>query len=74
MYLYMVLSIPARYLFEHELADRPPPEEWEKSTGLGPTAPFWITWGIGLAILNPMCRAYGRFKTAQSTDSLWRFF
>lgn len=73
MYLYSLLAIPARYFFEHDLPDKPP-NEWEKTKGLGSSAPFWITWIIGLCILSPMCRAYGRFKAAQSTDSLWRFF
>ncbi|TKY86517.1 hypothetical protein EX895_004666 [Sporisorium graminicola] len=73
MYLYRLLSIPVRYFFEHELEDKPP-NEWERTTGVGSTAPFWITWVVGLLLLSPMCRAYGRFKAAQSTDSLWRFF
>ncbi|ETS59839.1 hypothetical protein PaG_06142 [Moesziomyces aphidis] len=73
MFLYSLLSVPARYWFEHELADRPP-NDWEQTRGLGDSAAFWITWLLGLAMLSPMCRAYGRFKAAQSTDSLWRFF
>ncbi|EST07038.1 hypothetical protein PSEUBRA_003488 [Kalmanozyma brasiliensis GHG001] len=73
MYLYFLLAIPARYFFEHDLPDTPP-NAWERTKGLGASAPFWITWIAGLFILSPMCRAYGRFKAAQSADSLWRFF
>ncbi|SJX62332.1 uncharacterized protein SRS1_13178 [Sporisorium reilianum f. sp. reilianum] len=73
MYLYSVLSIPARYWFEHELPDQPP-NEWERTTGPGSTPAFWITWVLGLLLLRPLCRAYGRFKGAQPPDSLWRFF
>ncbi len=32
--------------------------------------PYWV---LGLAILWPLCRAYGRFKNGRSPNSLWRF-
>lgn len=73
MYLYFLLAIPARYFFEHELPDKSP-NPWERTTGLGNTAPFWITWIVGLLILSPLCKAYGRFKARQSANSIWRFF
>jgi uncharacterized membrane protein len=31
--------------------------------------PFWL---LGLAILYPLCRLYGRFKRSRGPDSLWR--
>lgn len=73
MYLYFLLAVPVRYLFEHDLPDKPP-NEWEQTKGLGNTPPFWITWILGLLILSPMCRAYGAFKAKQPEDSIWRFF
>ncbi|SNX84602.1 uncharacterized protein MEPE_03311 [Melanopsichium pennsylvanicum] len=73
MYLYSVLSIPARYWFEHDLVDNPP-NDWEATKGLGAKAPFWITWVLGLVILNPLCKFYAKFKNGKGTDSLWRFF
>ncbi|SPC61593.1 uncharacterized protein UHOD_03280 [Ustilago sp. UG-2017b] len=73
MYLYALLSIPARHFFEHDLPDHPP-NNWEKTKGLGPTAPFWITWVLGLVILSPLCRLYGKIKATKGPDSLWRFF
>ena len=33
--------------------------------------PFWL---LGLAILYPLCRLYGRFKRSRGPNSLWRLF
>jgi uncharacterized membrane protein len=39
-------------------------------TSLSAMYPFWL---LGLAILFPLCLAYGRFKHRQPGNSLWRF-
>jgi len=41
-------------------------------TGLGPA--FYAYWLLGLALLYPACRWYGRFKMSRPIGSLWRFF
>ena len=33
-----------------------------------------VWWIVGLIILWPMCRAYGRFKQSTPKESIWRFF
>jgi uncharacterized membrane protein len=33
--------------------------------------PLWL---LGLAILYPLCWAYGNFKSSRPPDSIWRFF
>jgi len=40
-------------------------------TGLGPA--FYALWLLGLALLYPACRWYGRFKRSRPIGSLWRF-
>lgn len=73
MVFYKFEAIPVRYFFEHDLPDKPP-NDWEKSRGVGDTPVFWIFWVLGLCVLSPLCRAYGKFKSSKSADSLWRFF
>lgn len=41
-----------------------------QGTGLQAMYPWWIA---GLAVLYPICWAYGRFKSSRAPDSLWRF-
>ncbi len=35
---------------------------------------MYVTWLVGLLILYPLCRWYGRFKRQQAPNSIWRFF
>ncbi len=42
-----------------------------QGTGIPAMYPWWI---IGLIILYPLCRAYGKFKTTRAPNSVWRFF
>lgn len=35
---------------------------------------YWVNWVLVLAVLYPLCRAYGAFKKTKGPDSLWRFF
>jgi hypothetical protein len=39
--------------------------------GLGIT---YIAWLLGLMLLYPLCRWYGRFKAQAAPGSIWRFF
>ncbi len=38
--------------------------------GIARMYPFWL---VGLLILYPLCRLYGKFKHSRPVDSLWRF-
>ena len=40
----------------------------------GEPAAMWVTWVVGLVILWPLCRWYGRFKSTKEVNSVWRFF
>jgi uncharacterized membrane protein len=35
---------------------------------------MYAIWLVGLLILYPLCRWYGRFKRRQAPDAIWRFF
>ncbi|EPQ29302.1 uncharacterized protein PFL1_03057 [Pseudozyma flocculosa PF-1] len=71
--VYKLLSIPAYRLFAHRLPDNDP-NTGQPTYGLGDTAAYWLFWLLGLFILSPLCRVYGRFKSRQPADSIWRFF
>jgi len=45
---------------------------FNKHTEIASAAAVW--WLVGLAILWPACRYYGRFKGSTHPDSVWRFF
>jgi len=42
-----------------------------RGTGLTQMYPLWL---LGLAILYPVCWAFGKFKGRQAVNSVWRFF
>lgn len=42
-----------------------------EGSGLGVTYTAWL---VGLALLYPLCRWYGRFKAGTAVNSIWRFF
>lgn len=50
------------------------PISHEPAIGLGNGWQYWFFWVLGLAILVPLCRWYGRFKSGKGADSIWRFF
>lgn len=35
---------------------------------------YWAIWAFVIAVMWPVCRWYGRFKSTKGVDSLWRFF
>ncbi|KAK4231074.1 hypothetical protein QBC38DRAFT_258346 [Podospora fimiseda] len=35
---------------------------------------FFMTWGLLLGIMYPLCKWYGGFKRSKGPDSIWRFF
>lgn len=71
--LYEALGIPVKAIFGHEMGYKDPMRD-QPAVGVGPTAPFWFTWLLGLAILYPACKWYGGFKARKGVDSVWRFF
>ncbi|KAN0064536.1 hypothetical protein ACQY0O_002164 [Thecaphora frezii] len=71
--VYKTLAVPVVWLFGHTLPDKDQ-QTGLPMFGLGDTAAYWVTWLVGLAILSPLCRVYGRFKARQPADSVWRFF
>lgn len=72
--LYFSINIQVKKWFGHEL-DHIDPMTGKPAVGTeGKPAVMWITWLIGLAILWPLCRWYGRFKSTKGVNSVWRFF
>ncbi|KAI4280333.1 MAG: hypothetical protein L6R38_004550 [Xanthoria sp. 2 TBL-2021] len=72
--LYFSMSILVKDWFGHEL-DHIDPMTGKPAIGTeGKPAVMWITWLVGLAILWPLCRWYGRFKSTKGVNSVWRFF
>lgn len=71
--IYSLLSRPVKAWFGHDLGYTDPFRGGE-ARGTGNEPAYWITWLLGLLILYPMCRYYGRFKSRQGPNSLWRFF
>ncbi|KAL9030592.1 MAG: hypothetical protein Q9196_001298 [Gyalolechia fulgens] len=72
--LYFGMSVLAKQWFGHELG-RIDPMTGKPAVGTeGKPAVMWVTWLLGLPILWPLCRWYGRFKSTKGINSLWRFF
>lgn len=72
--LYFCLSILVKNWFGHEL-DHNDLMTGKPAVGTeGKPAVMWVTWLVGLVILWPLCRWYGRFKSTKGVNSVWRFF
>ena len=72
--LYFGMAILVKQWFGSEL-DHVDPMTGKPAIGTeGEPAVMWITWLLGLAILWPLCRWYGRFKSTKGVNSVWRFF
>jgi len=72
--LYGGLAMVVKPLFGR-VQDFPDMEDPSKPAfGVGNTRVYWVAWLLGLAILYPLCAAYGRFKSLKGPDSIWRFF
>ena len=72
--MYFLFGKLAKLWFGHELGYIDP-TTGEQAVGTeGKPAVMWGTWVIGLAILWPLCAAYGRFKSTRGVNSVWRFF
>ncbi|KAL9633082.1 MAG: hypothetical protein Q9204_003543 [Flavoplaca sp. TL-2023a] len=72
--LYFGMAILVKQWFGREL-DHVDPMTGKPAIGTeGEPAVMWITWLLGLAILWPLCRWYGRFKSTKGVNSVWRFF
>lgn len=74
MALYFGLAALAKQWFGHELGYTDPFSGKPAIGTSGKPAVMWITWLLGLAILLPLCRWYGRFKSGKGPNSVWRFF
>ena len=72
--LYFALGEMAKAWFGHELGYMDPFNGRPAVGTQGKPWVMWVTWVLGLLMLWPMCRAYGRFKSGKSVDSVWRFF
>lgn len=51
--------------------------DWDGETGeygVGLGFAFFASYALLLCIMYPLCRAYAKFKSRQSSDSIWRFF
>ncbi|KAL8671586.1 MAG: hypothetical protein Q9168_003910 [Polycauliona sp. 1 TL-2023] len=72
--LYFCMAILVKQWFGHEL-DHMDPMTGKPAVGTeGKPAVMWVTWVVGLMILWPLCRWYGRFKSTKGVNSVWRFF
>ncbi|KAL8924699.1 MAG: hypothetical protein Q9208_003889 [Pyrenodesmia sp. 3 TL-2023] len=72
--LYFGMGILVKQWFGHEL-DHIDPMTGKPAVGTeGRPAVMWVTWLLGLTILWPLCRWYGRFKSTKGVNSVWRFF
>ncbi|KAL8837696.1 MAG: hypothetical protein Q9170_002428 [Blastenia crenularia] len=72
--LYFSFGKLAKLWFGHEL-DYIDQMSGKRAIGTqGEPAVMWVTWLLGLAILWPLCRWYGRFKSTKGVNSVWRFF
>ena len=72
--LYSGLGSLAKTWFGHDMG-YPDPFRGGPAIGTqGRPAVMWVTWAVGLAILWPLCRWYGRFKAGKEPNSVWRFF
>ncbi|KAL8670475.1 MAG: hypothetical protein Q9224_007668, partial [Gallowayella concinna] len=60
--------------FGHELGYTDPMNGKPAVGTAGKPAVMWVTWLVGLVILWPLCRWYGRFKSTKGVNSVWRFF
>ncbi|KAL8848570.1 MAG: hypothetical protein Q9221_006403 [Calogaya cf. arnoldii] len=72
--LYFGMSALVKRWFGHEL-DHTDPMTGKPAIGTeGRPAVIWTTLLVGLLILWPLCRWYGRFKSTKGVNSVWRFF
>lgn len=71
--LYFTAGYFIKMWFGHKMGYDDPMKGGE-AIGVGDSPAFWITYVLGLLILYPLCRWYGRFKSAKGPNSLWRFF
>ncbi|KAL8645323.1 MAG: hypothetical protein Q9226_007357, partial [Calogaya cf. arnoldii] len=72
--LYFGMSSLVKTWFGHEL-DHIDPMTGKPAVGTeGKPAVMWVTLLVGLLILWPLCRWYGRFKSTKGVNSVWRFF
>ncbi|KAL9018141.1 MAG: hypothetical protein Q9185_004548 [Variospora sp. 1 TL-2023] len=72
--LYFGMGHLLKIWFGHEL-DHLDPMTGKPAVGTeGKPAVMWLTWLLGLAILWPLCKWYGRFKSTKGVNSVWRFF
>ena len=72
--LYFALGYLAKTWFGHDLGYTDP---FDGKPAIGTSqhpAVMWVTWIIGLSILWPLCRWYGRYKSSKGPNSVWRFF
>lgn len=73
--LYFWLLAPlVKALFGHELGYTDPFNGKPVVGTSGEPAVMWVTLVVGLAVMWPLCRWYGGFKSTKEVNSVWRFF
>ncbi|KAL8715206.1 MAG: hypothetical protein Q9220_001164 [cf. Caloplaca sp. 1 TL-2023] len=72
--LFFAMGMFVKTWFGHELNYTDPMTGKQAVGTEGQPAVMWGTFFIGLAILWPLCRWYGRFKSTKGSNSVWRFF
>lgn len=71
--IYFSIGAGVKAWFGHDLGYTDPFTH-QPAIGVGNSLAFWLTWILGLAVLYPLCRWYGGFKSKKGPNSVWRFF
>ncbi|GJN71058.1 hypothetical protein PLIIFM63780_002352 [Purpureocillium lilacinum] len=73
MLVIFALGMALVALFGHDtgVAD---PMDPDNSRGIDNLWAYFAVWAAAMLMLWPVCRAYSRFKSTKSADSIWRFF
>lgn len=73
----VIASISGPLLLKSPLAHTIKKGDWDGKTkeyGIGLGYTFFGFYALLLIVMYPLCRAYAKFKSRQSSDSIWRFF
>ncbi|KYK57370.1 uncharacterized protein DCS_04379 [Drechmeria coniospora] len=65
------MALVARFGHDTGIAD---PMDPGNTRGIDSLLVYFAFWAAAILLLWPLCRAYSRFKSRQSSDSIWRFF
>ncbi|UNI25030.1 hypothetical protein JDV02_010739 [Purpureocillium takamizusanense] len=74
MLLVFALGAALVALFGHDTGVATDPMNPGDTRGIDNIAAYFAVWAAAMLMLWPVCRAYSRFKSTKSADSIWRFF